>query len=701
MSNCLRGLWAWGCVLASLASAGRAGTVEVRNGGFELDVDGNGAPDVWSAPPSGEGGLVKLDREIRKEGGASLRFETTSPVIQKNANQPVRLHPGALYRASAWVKTQGITVQNPRRLAAMLGVWVDGGPVIEIGENHVGTTDWVKTTVDFVAPAGGRARVYLIFARIAGVKGVAWFDDVQIELLAPAGQLGALDEPPRGMQCRVEWALQRKPPDWDVAVAGLEALYRDHPEVQHVDRARMADYHKSLAAALEARPALKPRLARFYAEHARAMHPDHLAPERVAPLLDAAMANAAKDPKWAPLARPARLALARVNALRAGDTLEVVKAVQQAMGSDPGLQRQVVGALLGDAAALAKAGHGERARRLYDVAIETVRDDDGLRASVEVARLEFLAAAGDAKAARGAGETLVASERKVSADVRRRALLALARLDLDAAEAPQGGAWAARAETLLADNRPALASFLLEHAKALAAKGQWAAAEAQCERVVAVIPEQPATCFEAQSLLVEALMKQRSFDKAIAAAKVLYGASPNAEKEITEAVNLVMRALKVRYRSIALANDFVAFQSNGPNGKDGQRGTEDDVENPLAKVQYTPPAAIEALFKKTLEGLRADFGGRRSRGYLYFYWGKPGEALKEFVARYDACPLEQKAIDQCIDDLVVALKAHCGHTLAGEQFMDYQKYGPKGKDGKLGTEDDLQDPIREILKAMR
>jgi len=192
-------------------------------------------------------------------------------------------------------------------------------------------------------------------------------------------------------------------------------------------------------------------------------------------------------------------------------------------------------------------------------------------------------------------------------------------------------------------------------------------------------------------------MQQRRYEDALGAARVLYGVAPNSEKEITDAVNLVMQALRARYRSIALANDFAAFQSYGPEGKDGRKGTEDDIINPLANVRWSPPAEVEALFKKTLASLPEDFQGRRWRGYLYLYWDKPDLALKEFVKRYDEAPLEQKAVDEAIGDLVVALKAHCGHTLAGERFMKYQKFGPKGEDGKLGTDDDLTDPLKDLL----
>jgi hypothetical protein len=128
-------------------------------------------------------------------------------------------------------------------------------------------------------------------------------------------------------------------------------------------------------------------------------------------------------------------------------------------------------------------------------------------------------------------------------------------------------------------------------------------------------------------------------------------------------------------------------------------GTEDDVRDPLAGFSLSLPGEVEALFQKTLASLPEDFAGHRWRGYLYLYWGKPRLALNEFVWRFDNAPLQQEAVDEAIDDLVVALKACCGHTLAGQRFMDYQKLGPHGKDGEPGTADDLKDPIAAILKG--
>ena len=51
----------------------------------------------------------------------------------------------------------------------------------------------------------------------------------------------------------------------------------------------------------------------------------------------------------------------------------------------------------------------------------------------------------------------------------------------------------------------------------------------------------------------------------------------------------------------------------------------------------------------------------------------------------------------CGTGRAAALNARHGHTLAGERFMAYQKYGPEGRDGKKGTADDLANPLKGVL----
>jgi len=686
---------------AVAAGAGEPQAVELVNPSFEEDADKDGVPDGW--PPDAavkQPCRTSLDPAIKKEGRYSFRLESAQPTVGW-FKQTFPVEPGALYRASAWVRTENVAA-GPRcqgAIHAAFAVRTTALRYLERGKQRSGTTEWEKETLDFIGPPNGKAQVWCFYGDWQQVRGTVWFDGVHVVRLAPPGGVGSPKEPPRGCQALAEWAVRRTPPDWKSVLAALEGFCafpgrREHRwVVAHLDRLR---------AAAQADPKLRAGLLEFCAEHGWRLPVGVLEGANARGLLRQARDWAGADPKRADLAASARVGLARCMALVPDSPDDAAaKAVQQTIGNDEATRLRLRDALLDDVSYLMFVRDHTRVRRIYDVLAAVLPADDPMRPGVELRRLKMLLTTGDGEGVRKAAEQLVRKDRGVPTAVRKQAFLALVELDAGAGRQKEAQKWMAAADEHLGGNPASRASFRLAYAKGLAKNGQWDDAATACHRLVASFPQAIGACFDAQKLLVQASMEQRLGDQALAAAKVLYGAAPNSEKEITEAVNLVMQALKQKYRSIALANEFVLFQANGPAGADGKKGTEDDTTDPLAAVQWTPPAEIETLFERTLKDLPEDFAGRRWRGYLYLYWGKPGEALKEFVARYDACPLEQKAIDQCIDDVVVALKAHCGHTLAGEQFMDYQKYGPKGKDGKLGTEDDLQDPIREILKAMR
>ena len=50
-------------------------------------------------------------------------------------------------------------------------------------------------------------------------------------------------------------------------------------------------------------------------------------------------------------------------------------------------------------------------------------------------------------------------------------------------------------------------------------------------------------------------------------------------------VNFMARFVRGKFESVALANAFLESQVDGPAGKDGQLGTEDDKPNPLTAAQ--------------------------------------------------------------------------------------------------------------------
>ena len=646
-------------------------------------------------------GRTALDGGVKKEGKFSLRVWLDKAFCY-SVNQPAHVQPGAVYRLSYWVKTKDlkgspglsfngtVAVRDPENLLR----------IIECGRAHVGTTDWVEEVVEFIAPRRGSVMLSCFLSGYGYGSGTAWFDGVRLERIAPPGGIRSLREAPRGTHSRAEWALCQTPADWTQLLAALTDYCASSSNFTEVRvRGRLGEYLTALRSAARTNPALRSLVARLYGEHGWRMPLSVFLTDSVRSLCEEAVAHAAKDTKGEPAAQQQRLSLMRAIALHgdepAADAAGTLRRLYAASGT--GGRRQV-GLILRDVGELVKAKAYVRAGRCCDVLLAALDPKAPLRHSAELARLRYLLAAGETEAARQAAEQLTAAERKVAPGVRKEALLALVRLGAASGGAAGTTKWLHVADKEFGADLAARAEIRLAYARALADKGKRDEAILACQGLVALLPQQTGACFDAQRLLVRCLLEERRHDDALAAAKVLYGTAPNSEKEITEAVDLVMRALKAKYRTIALANDFVAFQSHGPNGEDGKKGTEDDLKNPLAEAKWVPPPEIEAIFKKTLVSLPKDFRSRRWRGYLYLYWGKPDMALGEFVRRYDEAPLEQKAVDEAINDLVVALKAYHGHTLAGEQFMAYQKFGPKGKDGKSGTADDLANPLAGLSK---
>ena len=688
---------------AAVCVAGEAAVGQLVNPGFEVDADRDGIPDGWLRDVRAKPRWAGIDTNVRKEGRCSLRFEAGQTPRFDNVGQVVRVEPGALYHLSVWIRTRELVIAEGTVIAgAVAAVAVPHYAIIERGKDHAGSADWVEETIGFMGPKSGRVGITCNLANWGGASGTVWFDDIRLTRVGAPGAVRALPARPLGVRPLVAWALARTPPDWEAVLEAIASYYSGrHPRHLEDEYAEISTYLTEFRAAAQKDPGIRQMLVALYGGQAWRMPTKAVAAEPVHQLL----LDAFDETKGGTLPKEAdravRVGLARVTALQAAEPAAAVKAIQRTIGREANARIQLRAVLMRDVDYLRRTDQNERAAWVCEVALALSDPEAAHRPSMELTRLQALLAAGKVDLATPAAEKLAAAERKVPGGIRREALLSLVRLGLDAGDDAKVREWQASAVKRLAKERVHLAGFHLGCARAWADRERWEAAAAACQKLVASFPDQVLACFEAQRLLVRACTMQQDHDRALAAAKVLYAVAPNSEKEITEAVNVIMQTLKARYRSIALANDFVAFQSSGPAGKDGEKGTDDDVQNPLAAIQWKPSADAEALYQRTLAGLKADFAGRRWRGYLYLYWGKPALALEEFVRRYDEAPLEQTAIDEAIDDLVVALKGNCGHTLAGERFMAYQKLGPKGKDGQLGTADDLEDPLRELLKPQQ
>jgi len=189
--------------------------------------------------------------------------------------------------------------------------------------------------------------------------------------------------------------------------------------------------------------------------------------------------------------------------------------------------------------------------------------------------------------------------------------------------------------------------------------------------------------------LVEALIAEGRVDEAIAMARAYCRLTAMAGTHSSEAILSVVRALKAREASLRAANAFIAYVERGPEGLDGKLGTADDIADPTAAYRLPPEPERDKLFTAAE---RRFINDSLQLGYLYIYWDKPDEALRAFRRHYLES-FEPTRLQAAVALLTRALRALGRPEAEIDTFFDFQTYGPAGKDAKLGTADDLKDPI--------
>lgn len=682
------------CLVASLVGAGQqAETNLLPNADFESGGDKEGTPVGWSRGQWQKPEWLALDGQVKKEGQCSLRMEAKE-ACDGRLMQELQVEPDAAYRLTGWLRTENL--RPDARVGFYAALLVREGPnmayVTERGRNHAGTTDWVQETVDFVGPQDGKVAIACEVAGGTRVTGRIWFDGLRVERLASPYGLAFLKDPVHGDWVRAARALQSMPPDW-AALAGILESFFAAPEGRAAACAR--EYLDAFHAGAKTDPKVREMLVRFWSKCSLNVPPDAWPPSGARAVLEEAAKAPAPDPKAGALVR---LGLARAIALEGTDPAAAAKAIEQAIGGDAAMRKQVAAAVLADVDCLRRNQAHREALELLGVFLALIGPKDEQRPPQEFERVKLLMQVGEHAKALQAGRRLAAPDSGAPNALRSEALRSVVNLEVAVGNPAEARKWAIALDDLLAKEQKQRSNVFLDYATALAGRQRWDEVEKECRQVIVAWPQDLGVCLKAQVLIVAALVGQGRLDEAIGAAKVLYGAVPNTENHVTEAVMAVMSVLKAKYRSIAPANEYALFQQHGPNGPDGKPGTDDDLKDPVASFPCAVPAEAAAAFKKAIEGLPQDFGGRRSRGYLYLFSGEPALALKEFAKGFPLTLLDQKNTEDATDDIVVALRAYYGHPFAGDRFVEYVKYGPNGQDGKPGTGDDLADPIREILE---
>lgn len=233
------------------------------------------------------------------------------------------------------------------------------------------------------------------------------------------------------------------------------------------------------------------------------------------------------------------------------------------------------------------------------------------------------------------------------------------------------------------------AEALVRAADVLVEMKKWPEARAECWRVICSYPIEPTSCQAAQAKIVETYRAESQWAEALGAARILYDAA-GTEQAIRDAAQVLAQAFLAADGNLARANEFLAYQSFGPDGPDGKPNTPDDIPvNRLAEVKYpTPSAAANQGFQAALGAQPETYEGYRAKAFLYIYWGKPKEGAAQFRVAFKAANLTQ--LPAASQELVlVGMKAHTASFRGLDRIFEFLLYGPKGKSGK----ENLPDPF--------
>lgn len=203
----------------------------------------------------------------------------------------------------------------------------------------------------------------------------------------------------------------------------------------------------------------------------------------------------------------------------------------------------------------------------------------------------------------------------------------------------------------------------------------------------------------AQKEIVITYLEAGKYDDAVRAAVAFMNVTRMAAAAFSVGVETVGWTLKAREGNLVLANTFIQFQNLGPAGTDGKKGTGDDLTSPLpVPVKTKANEKIPEILAEAISEIPPrESNQHRQRGFLALYGEAPLSALKEFRAAYRECEVHQAKVKAAVDDIGVAVAALEGHSTEAQPVFVYQQHGPAGPDGKIGTADDLKDPLLKYL----
>ena len=168
---------------SAVCAAETAGQPVLKNAGFEDFNKDAGLPAAFSKAVYGEQPTIAADDSVFSEGKRSVRVSASKPSDTALAQDAV-VKPNGIYRFSGSVKTESLVVEESSSTHGTYQIQDSAGGTIGVMNNHRGTTDWVRESVVFRAPADGKVHIACFFVGFGKGTGTVWFDDLKLEEVA-------------------------------------------------------------------------------------------------------------------------------------------------------------------------------------------------------------------------------------------------------------------------------------------------------------------------------------------------------------------------------------------------------------------------------------------------------------------------------------------------------------------------------------
>ncbi len=146
--------------------------------------------------------------------------------------------------------------------------------------------------------------------------------------------------------------------------------------------------------------------------------------------------------------------------------------------------------------------------------------------------------------------------------------------------------------------------------------------------------------FEAQSAIVDGLVRKNDLPAALKAAHILFDAALD-QGAVTSAVQKMADLLNKIDGNNKRAKALVNYQLFGPAGRDGKPGTPDDETNILPEIGYPDDPERFAAFAKAFANVGDDASATFHRGQLCLYVGQPAAAVGFYLEAIRRSDLEQ------------------------------------------------------------